>query len=48
MLTSSEQAFLNKIKKYCKNKRRLIVIHNLINCFGKSDIEIYAKDVLYK
>ena len=41
MLTSSEQAFLNKIKKNCKNKKRLIVIHNLINCFTKLDIEEY-------
>lgn len=48
MLTSSEQAFLNKIKKNCKNKKRLIVIHNLINCFTKLDIEEYIKNTLKK
>ena len=48
MLTSSEQAFLNKIKKNCKNKKRLIVIHNLINCFTQNDINIYIKDILNK
>ena len=31
MLTSSEQQFLNKIKKNCFGKKQLIVIHNLIH-----------------
>ena len=48
MLTAGEQQFLNRIKKNCKNKKRLIVIHNLINCYSKTDIENYIKDVLNK
>ena len=48
MLTAGEQQFLNRVKKNCRNKKRLIVIHNLINCYSKLDIENYIKDVLNK
>ena len=48
MLTAGEQQFLNRIKKNCRNKKRLIVIHNLINCYSKKDIENYIKDTLNK
>lgn len=30
------------------NKKKLIVIHNLINCNSIEDIEVYKKDVLFK
>ena len=46
MLTSSETIFLNKIKKNCRNIKQLIVIHNLINCHTKRDIEKYKKEIL--
>ena len=48
MLTAGEQQFLNRIKKNCRNKKRLIVIHNLINCYSKKDIEKYINDTLNK
>ena len=48
MLTAGEQQFLNKIKKNCRNKKRLIVIHNLINCYSKNDIEEYIEKTLKK
>ena len=48
MLTTSETIFLNKIKKNCRNIKQLIVIHNLINCFTKENIEKYKKDTLLK
>ena len=41
MLTTSEQRFLNKIKKICAGKKKLIVIHNLIHLFNKKQIEEY-------
>jgi len=44
--TSSETIFLNKIKKNCRNIKQLIVIHNLINCHTKRDIEKYKKEIL--
>jgi hypothetical protein len=46
MLTSSETIFLNKIKKNCRDKKQLLVIHNLINCHSKRDIEKYKKEIL--
>ena len=46
MLTSSETIFLNKIKKNCRNIKQLIVVHNLINCHSKRDIEKYKKEIL--
>ena len=48
MLTASEQIYLNRIKKYSKKKKKLIVIHNLIKCKTKTDIETYVNDVLKK
>ena len=48
MLTKSEQHFLSKIKKICENKKKLIVIHNLINCNTNEDIIKYKEDVLLK
>ena len=35
MLSSSEQQFLNKIKKNCSGKKKLFVIHNLIQLSSK-------------
>ena len=48
MLTASEQIFLNKIKKFSKKKKKLIVIHNLIKCKTSADIEKYVNNVLKK
>ena len=48
MLTSSEQVFLNKVKKNCRNKKKLIVIHNLTKCYKKEEIEIYKQKILLK
>ena len=48
MLTSSETIFLNKIKKNCRNIKQLIVIHNLIKCYTKKDIEEYKEGTLMK
>ena len=48
MLTSSEQQFLNKIKKNCYGKKQLFVIHNLIHFYEKEEIEEYIKNVLKK
>ena len=48
MLTSSEQQFLNKIKKNCAGKKKLIVIHNLIHCYEKSEVENYINETLKK
>ena len=48
MLTSSEQQFLNKIKKNCSGKKRLIVIHNLIHCYDKNEVEEYINNTLKK
>ena len=48
MLTASEQNFLNKIKKFSKNKKKLIVIHNLIKCTKTEEIIKYKDEVLKK
>ena len=48
MLTASEQNFLNKIKKFSKNKKKLIVIHNLIKCTKQEEIIKYKNEVLLK
>ena len=48
MLTSSEQQFLNKIKKNCSGKKQLFVIHNLIHCYEKKDIIEYIENTLKK
>lgn len=48
MLTTSETIFLNKIKKNCRNIKKLIVIHNLINFFTEEDIEKYKREKLLK
>ena len=48
MLTKSEQNFLTKIKKICHNKKKLIIIHNLINCNTNEDIIKYKNEVLLK
>ena len=48
MLNSKEQIFLNKIKKFCENKKELIVIHNLVKCYTCEDIEKYKEDTLIK
>ena len=48
MLTAAEQQFLNKVKKNCRNKKKLIVIHNLIKCYTKRDIEKYKNEILLK
>ena len=48
MLTSSEQQFLNKIKKNCSGKKKLIVIHNLIHCYERSEVEDYINNTLKK
>ena len=47
MLTASEQQFLNKVKKNCRNIKNLIVIHNLIKCFTKKDIERYKTQIFF-
>ena len=46
MLNSAEQIFLKKIKKLCENKKQLIVIHNLIKCETRADIEKYKEEIL--
>ena len=46
MLNMKEQIFLNKIKKFCEDKKSLIVIHNLVKCNTCSDIEKYKKKTL--
>lgn len=48
MLTACEQIFLNKIKKFSKKKKKLIVIHNLIKCKTDADIKKYVNNVLKK
>ena len=48
MLTTSETIFLNKIKKNCRNIKQLIVIHNLINCCTKEEMEKYKRETLFK
>jgi hypothetical protein len=48
MLTRSEQLFLNKIKKFCRGYKRLIVIHNLIHCYEKGEVEDYIENILKK
>ena len=48
MLNASEQQFLNKIKRICENKKRLIVIHNLVKCKTNEDIKKYTEDILLK
>lgn len=48
MLTSSEQQFLNKIKKNCMGKKQLIVIHNLIHFYEKDKILDYIENTLKK
>ena len=48
MLTSSEQQFLNKIKKNCSGKKKLIVIHNLIHCYERKEVEDYIENILKK
>ena len=48
MLTAAEQQFLNKVKKNCRNKKKLIVIHNLIKCYTKREIEKYKNEILLK
>ena len=48
MLTSSETIFLNKVKKNCRNNKQLIVIHNLIKCCNKNQIEKYKDEELLK
>lgn len=47
-LTSTEQQLLIKLKKFCRNKKLLIIIHNLINCYNKNDIEQYIEETLKK
>jgi len=46
MLNSAEQIFLKKIKKLCENKKELIVIHNLIKCETRADVEKYKEEIL--
>ena len=48
MLTASEQNFLNKIKKFSKNKKKLIIIHNLIKCTKQEEIIKYKNEILLK
>ena len=48
MLNAKEQIFLNKIKKLCENKKRLIVIHNLVKCESCKEIEKYKDETLLK
>ena len=48
MLTASEQNFLNKIKKFSKDKKKLIIIHNLIKCTKAEEIIKYKDEVLKK
>jgi len=48
MLTASEQQFICKIKKICKNQKKLIVIHNLIKCKTNDDIEKYVEGTLFQ
>ena len=44
---SSEQQFLNKKKKF-QRKKKLFVIHNLIHCYEKKDVENYINNTLKK
>jgi hypothetical protein len=46
MLNSAEQIFLEKIKKLCENKKELYVIHNLIKCETRVDLEKYKEEIL--
>ena len=48
MLTASEELFINKIKNICKNKKKLIVIHNLIKCKTNEDIVNYVENTLFQ
>ena len=48
MLTASEELFINKIKNICKNRKKLIVIHNLIKCKTNEDIENYVENTLFQ
>ena len=48
LLFSEEYLFLNKIKKLCENKKKLIVIHNLAHCNTIDDIENYKNEILLK
>ena len=48
MLTTSEQSYLNKIKKFSKNKKKLIIIHNLIKCTTLKEMKKYKDEVLLK
>ena len=48
MLDLSEQKFLQKIKNLCRNKKKLIVIHNLVHCRSNKDIVKYKDEVLLK
>ena len=48
LLFSEKYLFLNKIKKLCENKKKLIVIHNLVHCNTIDDIENYKNEILLK
>ena len=48
MLDLSEQKFLQQIKNLCRNKKKLIVIHNLVHCRSNKDIVKYKDEVLLK
>ena len=47
-ITYSEQQFLNKIRAFCTNKKKLFIIHNLIHLKYAEEVFKYIKDVLNK
>ncbi len=47
-ITYSEQQFLNKIRVFCTNKKKLFIIHNLIHLMYAEEVFKYIKDVLKK
>ena len=47
-ITFSEQQFLNKIRVFCTNKKKLFIIHNLIHLNYAEEVYKYIKTVLKK
>jgi len=47
VLTYSDQKLLNRLKRFCKNKK-LFVIHNLANFLDRKQVENYIQNTLLK
>ena len=47
-ITYSEQQFLNKIRVFCTNKRKLFIIHNLIHLKYGNEVQKSITDILIK